>query len=201
VVDPDAAAPDISIIVGMADYPAAVVHSSYDNGDPNASSAPAPTRRKASRSASSRAGPRADHTWWGTAVYGGPYLDRIEYIDFGTDPAAWLAAIESDEIDVLYESVGEFIDIMDGLGLGQVRGRDRRDHRDPPNQLAEVNGMRPYEDVRVRRRVRWRSTTRLCWSSATATAAPWPKTTTSARSTPNMPNFRRSRSIRPRPRR
>ncbi len=35
-----------------------------------------------------------DMEWWGTAVYGGPYVDTIEFIDYGTDPSAWVAAAE-----------------------------------------------------------------------------------------------------------
>jgi len=58
----------------------------------------------------------ADHTWWGTEVYGGPYLDRIEYIDLGTDPSAVLNAAQSDEIDATYQTVGDFVAVMDGLG-------------------------------------------------------------------------------------
>lgn len=111
-------AADISIIVGMADYPAAVVHSSYDNGDPTTN----PIGTGAYLPESNEVGVKqvlvknADHTWWGTAVYGGPYLDRIEYIDLGTDPAAMVAAVGSGELDATYQSVGEFIDQLDGLG-------------------------------------------------------------------------------------
>jgi len=111
-------AADISIMVGMADYPAAVVHSSYDNGDPAAN----PIGTGAYLPETNEVGVKqvlvknANHTWWGTAVYGGPYLDRIEYIDFGTDPAAVVAAVGSGELDATYSSTGEFIDQLDGLG-------------------------------------------------------------------------------------
>ncbi len=92
-----------------------------------------------------------DFEWWGTEVYGGPYLDRIEYIDFGTDPAAWLAAIESEEVDMLYESVGEFIDVMDDIGLQKSEVVTAATIVIRPNQLAEYDGKRVYEDVRVRK--------------------------------------------------
>jgi peptide/nickel transport system substrate-binding protein len=111
-------APDISIIVGMADYPAAVVHSSYDNTDPTLS----PIGTGAWLPESNEVGVKQvlvrnpNHTWWGTAVYGGPWLDRIEYIDYGTDPAAVLAGAESGEIDATYQTTGDFVDIFDGLG-------------------------------------------------------------------------------------
>jgi peptide/nickel transport system substrate-binding protein len=111
-------APDISLVVGMADYPAAVVHSSYDNTDPTAT----PIGTGAYLPESSEVGVKqvlvknTNHTWWGSAIYGGPYLDRIEYIDYGTDPAAVLAGAESGEIDATYQTTGDFVDIFDGLG-------------------------------------------------------------------------------------
>ena len=111
-------APDITIIVGMADYPAAVVHQSYDNGDPAAN----PIGTGAWLPETNEVGVRQtlvrnpDHTWWGTEVYGGPYLDRIEYIDLGTDPAAVFAAASSDEIDATYRTDGDFVEVYDGAG-------------------------------------------------------------------------------------
>lgn len=111
-------ASDITIIPTMADYPAAIVHQSFDGGDPAAS----PIGTGAYLPETNEVGLRqtlvlnADHTWWGTAVYGGPYLDRIEYIDYGTDPAAFVAAADSGEIDLTYQTVGDFVDIFDSLG-------------------------------------------------------------------------------------
>jgi peptide/nickel transport system substrate-binding protein len=110
--------PDIAVMVNMADYPAAVVHSSYDNGDtvanPIGTGPYLPeTNEVGVRQVLAR---NLDHTWWGTAVYGGPYLDRIEYIDYGTDPATALAAAESGEVDAIHETAPDFVDIYDGLG-------------------------------------------------------------------------------------
>lgn len=146
------ATPDITIIPGFADYPAAVVHSSYDPAEPGRLVGTGPYRL-----AAMEAGVRArlervtEQPWWGTAVYGGPYLDTIEYIDYGTDAASWLAAIEAGEVDMLYESVGEFIDIMNAIGLVQSEVVTAATLVIRPNQLAEVDGIRPYADKRVRR--------------------------------------------------
>jgi peptide/nickel transport system substrate-binding protein len=93
--------PDISLIAGMSDYPSAIVHSTYQTDDftQNVGTGPYLIEEL-------EVGVRCtlvrnpDHTWWGTEVYGGPYLDRIEYIDFGTDPSSWVAAMESDEVDM-----------------------------------------------------------------------------------------------------
>ncbi len=95
-------APDITIIVGMADYPAAVVHKSYDNGDPVANPiGTGPFKPESFETGVKAALVKADQPWWGTAVYGGPYLDRVEYIDLGTDPSTWVNAAASGEIDAL----------------------------------------------------------------------------------------------------
>lgn len=140
-------APDITVIIGMADYPAAVVHSSYTNGDPTQSPGTGPylpeTNDVGVRQVLVR---NPNHTWWGTAVYGGPYLDRIEYIDLGTDPAAEVAAAGSGEIDATYQSVGEFIDVLDSLGWTQSEAVTAATLAVRFNQLAEE-----YKDVNVRR--------------------------------------------------
>ncbi|PYE86222.1 ABC transporter substrate-binding protein [Pseudoroseicyclus aestuarii] len=110
--------PDVAVVANMTDYPAAIVHSSYETGDPSED----PIGTGPYLPAENQVGVRqvlernADHTWWGTKVYGGPYLDRIEYIDYGTDPAATLAAAESGEIDATYETTGDFVEIFDSIG-------------------------------------------------------------------------------------
>ena len=110
--------PDITVIVGMADYPAAIVHQSYDGGDPSVG----PIGTGPYLPEVNEVGVKqvlvknTEHAWWGTAVYGGPYLDRIDYIDFGTDAAAVVAAAGSGEIDATYQTSGEFIDQLASLG-------------------------------------------------------------------------------------
>ena len=141
-------APDITIIVGMADYPAAVVHSSYDNGDPAAN----PIGTGAFLPESNEVGVKqvlvrnTDHTWWGTEVYGGPYLDRIEYVDLGTDPSAYIAAAESEEIDATYQTTGEFVEIFDGLGWSKSEAVTSATICVRFNQLSDL-----YKDVKVRK--------------------------------------------------
>ncbi len=143
--------PDISLIAGMSDYPAGITHASFDPKNIAGGIGTGPYRI-------------ADHTtglrcvlervtgreWWGTAVYGGPHLERVEYIDYGTDPATWLAAIEAGEVDMLDESVGDFIDVLDTLDLKKSEVVTAGTVVVRPNQLAEVDGIRPYADPRVR---------------------------------------------------
>ncbi|WP_372891485.1 ABC transporter substrate-binding protein [Rhodosalinus sp.] len=145
--------PDITLIAGFADYPAAIVHQSYN--DENPIDVPIGTgpflpeeHEVGVRSVLVR---NEDHTWWGSEVYGGPYLDRVEFVDFGTDPASWVAAAESEEVQMLYESVGEFIEILDAIGWTKSEAVTANTITIRPNQAAEVDGTRPYEDARVRR--------------------------------------------------
>ncbi|MGB7268220.1 MAG: ABC transporter substrate-binding protein [Albidovulum sp.] len=141
-------APDITLIVGMADYPAAVVHSGYDNGDPSAN----PIGTGPYLPESNEVGVKqvlvrnADHTWWGTEVYGGPYVDRIEYIDLGTDPSAFAAAAGSDEIDLVHRTDGEFVEIFDGLGWNKSEALTSATLCVRFNQESDL-----YSDVNVRK--------------------------------------------------
>ncbi len=144
--------PDITIIPGMADYPAAIVHSSHDPnnmlGNPVGTGYMLPeTHEVGVKGVLVR---NEGHDWWGYAAGKGGYLDRIEYIDYGTDPAAFLAAFEAEEIDMNWESVGEFVDIFDAIGLVRSEIPSGFTIVIRPNQLAEVNGMRPYASKEVR---------------------------------------------------
>lgn len=155
-------APDISVIANFSDYPAAVVHSSYNpDAIQNVGTGPylIDELEVGVKCVLVR---NEDHAWWGTEVYGGPYLDRIEYIDFGTDSSAWLAALESEEVDMLHESVGEFIEIMDGLGFAKSEVVTGATVVIRPNQLAEVGGIRPYEDKRVRQAIQMAVNNAVC---------------------------------------
>lgn len=140
--------PDISIIASFADYPAAVTHSSHE-GDPTVN----PIGTGPFRLESIEIGVKAvivkaeNHTWWGGEVS----LDGVEYIDYGTEPASLLAAVESEEIDLVYETTGEFVDIMDSLGWKQTSATTASTIVVRPNQLAEVDGKKIFEDVRARK--------------------------------------------------
>ena len=143
-------AADISIIPGMADYPAAIVHRSF-NPDEDMLANPVGTGPYLPESL--EVGIRGvvvrneNHEWWGE----GAYLDRIEFIDYGTDPASWLAGAEADEFDMTYETVGEFIDIFAGIGWAQSEIVTSATIVIRTNSDTEIDGEKPYADVRVRR--------------------------------------------------
>lgn len=155
--------PDISLIAGMADYPAAITHTSFQTNDFTNNVGTGPyllsTLEVGVKAVLER---NTAHKWWGEEVYGTPALDRIEYTDFGTDPSSWLAALESDEVDMLYESVGEFIDVMDALGYPKSEVVTMATIVVRPNQLAEVDGKRPYADKRVRQAIQMAVDNAVC---------------------------------------
>ena len=140
--------PDITLIAGFSDYPAAIVHQSF-NGDPLDN----PVGTGPYLPGEFEVGVRAvlekneGHSWWGE----GAYLDRIEYLDYGTDQASILNAVDSEEVDMVYESLGEFIGIFDDIGWTRSEAVTANTVVIRPNQLAEVDGVKPYADVRVRR--------------------------------------------------
>jgi peptide/nickel transport system substrate-binding protein len=107
--------PDVAIVANVADYPCAVVHSSLTDGqdpstNPIGTGPYVPGEISVGQKMTLVRAP--NHTWWG----GTAPLDEIHYIDFGTDPSAMVSLAGSDEIDANYESTGEYIDILDGMG-------------------------------------------------------------------------------------
>ena len=108
-------ASDVAVVPNIADYPSAVVHASFTDGsDPGANAIGTgpyiPQEVTVGQKAVLVRAP--NHTWWG----GTAPLDEIHYIDFGTDPSTMIAMAGSDEIDTNYETTGDFIEQLDGLG-------------------------------------------------------------------------------------
>lgn len=144
--------PDITLIAGFSDYPAAIVPQDF-SGDPMADRKGTgpfiPVELEVGvKSVMVR---NEDHTWWGADVFGGPYLDRIEYIDFGTDQVTHFSAAEADEVDMLYESLGEFVELFDTIGWEKSETLTANTVVIRSNQNAVIDGQTPYADVRVRR--------------------------------------------------
>ena len=140
---------DITLIPGIADYPAAVTHKDYNFE--TAVEKPLGTGPYVPESI--EVGVKAvlvkntGHTWWNDG--NGAWLDRIEFIDYGQEPAAWLAAAESDEVDSTYSIEGEFIDIFTTLG-----GWKKADIDTASTIVIRPNqNNKPYDDVRVRRAI------------------------------------------------
>ena len=137
--------PDITLIANMTDYPALIVHPSFAE-TPNVSENSIGTGpfelvewNVGSNASVVR---REDGGWWG----GEAWLDGVDFIDYGTDPSAEIAAFESEEVHVNYESVGEFIEILDSLGLVQSEAVTTA------TVCVRTNvANAPYDDPRVRK--------------------------------------------------
>ncbi len=146
---------DITLIAGMADYPAAIVPESFDAenivGNPVGTGPYLPESNEVAVKAVLVR--NEGHDWWGYAAGKGAYLDRVEFIDYGTDPSAWVAAAAADEVDMTYETVGDFVDVFNGIGWEESGIASAATIVIRPNQLAEVDGMQPYADKRVRQAI------------------------------------------------
>jgi len=108
--------PDITLIAGMVDYPALIVHRSFGD-DSDLVQTPIGTgpfelealeiRHKA------RLRRRTNGTWWA----GEAYLDAVEFIDYGQDITSIAAAFDAGDIDANTDTPADFLDLFDGLGL------------------------------------------------------------------------------------
>ena len=141
-------APDISIIPGMTDYPAAIVHASHDSDNMIGNAIGTGPYSPESLEVGVKAVlvRNESHTWWGE----GAYLDRIEMLDYGTDYGAIVAGADADEFDLTYDISGEFIGMFDDLGWEKTSAVTAATIVIRPNQQAEVDGIKPYADKRVR---------------------------------------------------
>ncbi|MBB4304634.1 peptide/nickel transport system substrate-binding protein [Rhodobium orientis] len=138
--------PDITIIPGMVDYPALVVHRDFEKMGGKLSENPIGTG--AFELVALEVGVRAEvkrrenGSWWG----GEALLDGVEWTDFGTDPAAEVAAFEAEEVQMNYESTADFVEVFDALGLKKSEAVTSA------TVVARTNvANKPYDDERVRR--------------------------------------------------
>lgn len=107
---------DVAVVPNLADYPAAVVHKSFKDGDdpsvnPIGTGPYVPGEISVGQKMTLVRAPES-HKWWG----GVAPLDEIHYIDFGTDLSAMVNLANSDEIDANYETTGDYIDQLNTLG-------------------------------------------------------------------------------------
>ena len=136
-------ASDITIIPGMADYPSIIVHRDYDkNPDMLKTPGTGPYEITAyevgSKATVMR---RKDFTWWG----GEPYLDGVEFVDYGGEQNATVAALEAGEIDANYQTTGETVTLLDGMDLV------KSDVTTASTIVLRTNiKNKPYDDKRVR---------------------------------------------------
>ncbi len=138
-------APDITLVPGMADYPAAIMHRDLIGTNPLDHGVGTGAYRMADYQVgiSARMERNPDHTYWGEA-----YLDEITFVDLGTDPAAWFAAAEAGEFDMTYQTVGEFVDLFSAVGW------ERSDVTTGATVAVRFNQLNePYGNVEARRAI------------------------------------------------
>jgi peptide/nickel transport system substrate-binding protein len=142
------AAADVTIIPGFSDYPALVVHPSFDEKGADWVANPIGTGpfdlvsyEVGNRVVFKR---RENGTWWG----GEAHLDGIEFIDYGTDPSAEVNAFEAGEIHANYETTADFVQILDGLDL------EKSEVGTSTTLTVRMNvANKPYDDAKVRKAV------------------------------------------------
>ena len=138
-------APDITLVPGMADYPASIQHRDLIGTNPLDHNVGTGAYRFADYQVgiSARLERTPDHTYWGNA-----YLDEVTFIDLGTDPAAWFAAAEAGEFDMTYQTVGEFVDLFSAVGW------ERSDATTGATLAVRFNQLNaPYDNAEVRRAI------------------------------------------------
>ncbi|MHA6345208.1 ABC transporter substrate-binding protein [Roseivivax sp. CAU 1761] len=145
---------DATLMATLADYPAAVIPPGFDPetmlAAPVGTGPFLPEHVTPARGA---ALVRNDaHEWWGAALpeWGPATLDRIEFVDLGTDPASWIRGVEEDLVDMLFENVGPFIERAEALGWQPSEVSTAATVVLRGNQRAEVAGQRPYAERRLR---------------------------------------------------
>ncbi|MFH2017635.1 MAG: ABC transporter substrate-binding protein [Pseudomonadota bacterium] len=137
--------PDITIIPAMTDYPALIVHRGFDASTATLSQAPIGTGpfELTALDVGVRASvrKRPDGSWWGGDVH----LEGIDWIDYGTDTAPTLAAMESGEIDLTAQTQSYDVGALDNMGM------KKSEIVTAATIVLRTNvNAKPYDDKRVR---------------------------------------------------
>ena len=83
--------------------------------------------------------------YWG----GAPYLDQVEFIDLGDDPAAAIAALASKQVDGIY-----FADVSQVDALKQLPHLQLYQVPTANTATARMHPIKPFDDSRVRQAMR-----------------------------------------------
>ncbi|QKC86909.1 ABC transporter substrate-binding protein [Mesorhizobium sp. NZP2077] len=137
--------PDITIIPGIADYPALVVHRDFEKNGSDLIKHPIGTGpfELVSWDVGQKAvlKRRTQGQWWG----GEAYLDEVQFIDYGSDATVVPSAFESGEIDANYQTYANSIKSYDQLGLVISEAKTAT------TLLCRTQVTnKPYDDQRVR---------------------------------------------------
>lgn len=136
---------DITLVAGLTDYPALIMHRSYD-GEPDPMKALAistgPCELVRWDPAVAAEVKRKDKAWW----KGEFWLDGVKWIDLGLDPSNAIAALSSGEIDATDETSA------DSLPLFEAAGIKTSEIATGSTMVCRFNVQQaPYADIRIRR--------------------------------------------------
>ncbi len=136
---------DITLIPGMSDYPAIIVHRDFEKsgGDMLKTPGTGPfeiVSYEVGKGAILKR--RENFTWFG----GEPYLDGVEFTDYGVEANAVISALESGEIDCNYQTVGETVTLLDAMGMVKEEATTAA------TIVLRTNvNNKPFDDQRVRK--------------------------------------------------
>lgn len=136
---------ELAVPENLYNYPAAIVHRNFDGDLSKNPVGTGPFELK-----EYRVGEKAVLTrkkgYWGGDVY----LDGITYIDHGDDASAGLAALASDQVDMVYETFVEQIEVVSKIADTQLFEAVTAQTGVARMQVDQ----KPYDDVRVRTAIR-----------------------------------------------
>ncbi|NVO26799.1 ABC transporter substrate-binding protein [Donghicola sp. C2-DW-16] len=141
--------PDVAFIANLSDYPALIVHPSFDETGADLTATPigtGPYTIEHVDEGQSAVLLRRDG-WWG----GTPALSRIEYVDLGTDPAVYSRAFTEDLIDMVHETSATYIQEFDDMDLFRSEIDTSATLVCRASRNYEQDGVRVFADPRVRR--------------------------------------------------
>jgi len=136
---------DITLIAGMTDYPALIMHHSYD-GDPDPMQAlsisTGPCDLVSWEPGIGAEVKRKDAPWW----KGEFWLDGAKWIDLGLDQTVTASAMEADDIDATDETSADVLPLLEAVGIKSS------EIATGSTIVARFNvNDETYKDVRIRR--------------------------------------------------
>lgn len=136
---------DITLVAGLTDYPALIMHRSYDGEeDPMKalSISTGPCELVTWDPSVGAEVKRKEAPWW----KGEFWLDGVKWVDLGLDPSTAVAALQSDEIDATDET------LADNLPLFTASGAETSEIATGSTIVCRFNVQQePYTDARLRR--------------------------------------------------